>query len=146
MHLTNGPLESERLLADVASAARGATVLFLGTVRDRHEGREVIGIEYSAYEAMAERVLARIEAELAAEAPELTVRIVHRLGALAVGEASIPIAAASPRRDAAFGAARRALERVKAEAPIWKRERYADGSAEWREVEPLARPSKGRAG
>ena len=76
--------------------------------------------------------------ELAAEADELAVRIVHRLGALAVGEASIAIAAASPRRDAAFHAARRALERVKAEAPIWKLERYADGGSTWREEEPLA--------
>lgn len=142
MYLTGEPLDSERLLAEVASAARGATVLFVGTVRDRHEAREVVGIEYSAYEAMAAKVLARIEAELGAEAEELAVRIVHRLGALGVGEASIAIAAASPRRDAAFHAARRALERVKAEAPIWKLERYADGGSTWREEEPLA-PASG---
>jgi molybdopterin synthase catalytic subunit len=89
---------------------------------------------------MAEATLARIERELAAEHPELAVRIVHRLGALAAGEASIAIAAASPRRDAAFAAARRALERVKREAPIWKLERYADGGESWREEEPLAAP------
>lgn len=137
MALTRAPLDPARLLAEVAARSRGATALFVGTVRDRHEGRAVVGIDYSAYEPMAERVLATIERELEAEAPDLAVRIVHRLGALAAGEASIAIAVASPRRDAAFVAARRALERVKREAPIWKRERYEDGSAGWREEEAL---------
>jgi molybdopterin synthase catalytic subunit len=140
VHLTDAPIDPAPLLAEVAAAARGATVLFLGTVRDHHAGRPVTGIDYSAYEAMAERVLATIERELAAEHEGAAVRIVHRLGALAAGEASIAIAAASPRRDAAFAAARRALERVKSEAPIWKLERYADGSSAWREEEALRPP------
>ena len=138
MHLTDAPIDPEPLLAEVAAATRGATVLFLGTVRDHHAGRAVVGIDYSSYAAMAEKVLAAIERDLAAEHDDVAVRIVHRLGALAAGEASIAIAAASPRRDAAFAAARRALERVKHEAPIWKLERYADGSTGWREEEPLA--------
>lgn len=137
MHLTDAPIDPAPLLAEVAAATRGASVLFLGTVRDRHAGRVVVGIDYSAYAAMAERVLAAIERDLAAEHEGLAVRIVHRTGALAAGEASIAIAAAAPRRDAAFAAARRALERVKHEAPIWKLERYADGSASWREEEAL---------
>jgi molybdopterin synthase catalytic subunit len=113
-------------------------VLFLGTVRDHHLGREVTGIDYSAYPAMAERTLERIERELEAEHEGLALRVVHRTGELAIGSASIVIAAAAPRRDAAFAAARRALERVKRETPIWKLERYADGSSAWREEEPLA--------
>jgi molybdopterin synthase catalytic subunit len=140
VHLTRRTLAPAALLAEVAGAGRGASVLFVGTVRDRHGGRTVTGIDYSAYEPMAEAVLARIERELAAAAPGLAVRIVHCLGALAVGEASLAIAAAAPRRDAAFAAARAALERVKREVPIWKLERYADGTAEWREEEPLAAP------
>jgi len=143
VHLTRGPLDPAALLAEVASTGRGATVLFLGTVRDRRAGRAVAGIDYTAYDAMAERVLAGIELELAAAQEGLAVRIVHRLGALAAGEASIAIAAAAPRRDAAFAAARRALERVKREAPIWKLERYADGGSAWREEEPLAAPPEG---
>ena len=111
-------------------------MLFLGTVRDNHAGRRVVGIDYSAYGAMAETRIATIERELAAAAEGLALRIVHRTGALGVGEASIAIAAASPRRDAAFEAARRALERVKREVPIWKLERYDDGSSAWREEEP----------
>jgi molybdopterin synthase catalytic subunit len=142
VRLVRGPIDGAALLARVAGRGRGAAVLFLGTVRDRHAGREVVAIDYSAYEPMAERVLEAIERELEATHEGLAVALAHRLGALAVGEASIAIAAASPRRDAAFAAARAALERVKREAPIWKLERYADGSSSWREEEALTRLSE----
>jgi molybdopterin synthase catalytic subunit len=138
VRLTRRPIDVDALLADVSGPGRGATVLFLGTVRDHHLGREVTGIDYSAYPAMAERTLERIERELEAEHEGLALRVVHRTGELAIGSTSIVIAAAAPRRDAAFAAARRALERVKRETPIWKLERYADGSSAWREEEPLA--------
>lgn len=137
MRLVRETIDVAALLARVADRGRGAAVLFLGTVRDRHDGRTVTGIDYTAYEPMAERVLAAIERELEAGHADLAVALVHRLGELTVGEASIAIAAASPRRDAAFAAARHALERVKREAPIWKLERYADGATAWREEEPL---------
>ncbi len=123
----------------MASRARGAQVLFVGTVRDAHGGRAVASIDYSAYEEMAEIALARIERELSDPASGRELRIVHRLGALAVGDSSILIAAASPHREAAFELCRLALERVKREAPIWKRERYVDGASLWREDEPLRR-------
>jgi molybdopterin synthase catalytic subunit len=138
--LTRAPIDPAAALAMVAAPSAGATVLFLGTVRDRHDGREVVEIDYSGYEPMAERALARIEEELAAETPGLRVAIVHRLGALAVGDASVAIAASSPRRAAAQEAAKLALERVKREVPVWKRERYADGSSAWREDETLFSP------
>ena len=138
MRLHERPLDPAALLAAVGGPGRGATALFVGTVRNEHLGRAVSGIDYAAYAPMAERALERIERELAAAHAGLALRIEHRLGPLAVGEASIAIAASAPRRDAAFAAARAALERVKREAPIWKRERYADGGASWREEEPLA--------
>lgn len=141
MRLTRSPLDAAALASEVAASDRGAAVVFVGSVRNFHDGREVVGIDYSGYETMAERTLAAIERELAAEHEGLAVRIVHRLGSLAVGEASLVIAAASPRRGAAFEAVRRALERVKREAPIWKLERYADGSSRWREEETLGPPS-----
>lgn len=137
-HLTREPLDAGALLASVAAPGCGAQALFVGTVRNHQAGRAVRGIEYSAYERMAAEVLATIERELAVATPGLRLRIVHRLGEIAAGEASVVIAAAAPHRDPAFVACRNALERVKREAPIWKRERYADGGSAWREEERLA--------
>jgi molybdopterin synthase catalytic subunit len=136
--LVEAPIDLAALQARVVARSRGALVLFVGTVRDLHDGRRVTGIRYDAYRPLAERAIAAIAADLEREHAGLACAIVHRLGELAAGEASIAIACAAPRRDAAFAAARRALERVKREAPIWKLERYADGSAAWREEEPLA--------
>ena len=138
--VVDSPIDAAALLAAVAGPGRGAQVLFVGAVRDHHEGRTVTGIRYDCYRTMAERVLAGIAADLEREHRGLAVAIVHRAGELAVGEASIAIACAAPRRDAAFAAARRALERVKREAPIWKLERYGDGGESWRLEESLGAP------
>lgn len=137
--LVDGPIDAAAILAEARAASCGAVVLFLGTVRDRHAGRAVSAIFYGAYRRMAQPALERIERELEAETPGLRLRIVHRLGAMAVGEASVAIAAAAPHRPEAYAASRSALERLKKEIPIWKRERYADGEEAWREEEPLAR-------
>jgi molybdopterin synthase catalytic subunit len=142
--LTDAPIDLAALLAEVADPACGAVVVFVGRVRDRHAGRAVTSIEYSAYRPLAERTLATIVAELAA-AHGARLAAVHRLGELGVGEASVAIAAAAPRRDAAFAASRAVLERIKRELPVWKRERYADGTSAWREEEPLAGPGGGAA-
>jgi molybdopterin synthase catalytic subunit len=136
-HLTDLPLDLGALLGELASPERGAQVVFVGTVRDHHGGRGVVAIEYSAYRPLAEKVLTSIEAELAAAHPGLQLRIVHRLGRLAAGDASVAILTAAPHRAAAYDANRRALERVKAEAPIWKHEHYREGDSRWREEEPL---------
>lgn len=136
--LTTTVLDVAAMFAAVAAPGCGALAAFVGTVRNAHDGREVVAIDYTAYESMAAKALERIGTELAAAAPELRLLLRHRLGRLAVGEASIAIVAASPRRDAALAAIRTALERVKSEAPIWKREIYADGGERWREDEPLA--------
>lgn len=133
-------IDVETLAAEVRGPSRGAVALFLGAVRDRHQGRDVAGIRYDAYREMAESVLAKIADDLEGEHQDLACAIVHRIGELGVGATSIAIACASPRRDAAFEAARRALERVKREAPIWKLERYRDGEAAWRLEEPLGTP------
>jgi molybdopterin synthase catalytic subunit len=140
VHLGAAPLDLARLTAEVADPAHGAIVTFVGTVRDHHEGRPVRGIVYSAYPAMAETLLTRIERELGSQ-HGARVRIEHRLGELSVGEASIAIAVSAPHRAAAYEASRQALERVKTEVPIWKRELYRDGGEAWREVEPLAPPA-----
>jgi molybdopterin synthase catalytic subunit len=133
-------------VAAVAGRGRGAVVVFLGTVRDHHQGRKVAGLAYSAYRPMAAAVLRRIAADLEAAGEDLRAAIVHRLGEVPVGEPSVVVAIASPHRAAAYEASRTALERLKAEAPIWKRERYADGSEAWREEEPLTAPAPAASG
>ncbi len=135
--LVEAPIDAAALTASVSGARRGAVVLFLGTVRDHHQGRAVLGIEYSGYRPMALERLQRIIDELEGQDCELRLAITHRLGELAPGEASVAIAAASPHRAAAYAASRTALERLKAEVPVWKRERYADGERRWREEESL---------
>lgn len=135
--LVEEPIDLPAVQAMVAGASRGAVVIFLGTVRDSHRGRAVVALTYSAYRPMADSRLARIVADLEAAHSGLSAAIVHRLGRLLPGEASVVIAVASPHRAAAYEASRRALERLKAEVPIWKREHYADGATAWREEESL---------
>jgi molybdopterin synthase catalytic subunit len=116
-----------RVLERVQSPRMGATVLFVGTVRD-HSGREqVSGITYEAYGPMAERQLEEVAAALSKPEQEVAVAISHRHGRLVVGDLAVVIAAAAPHRAAAFEACREAIERVKQDVPIWKRETTADG-------------------
>ncbi len=135
-HLTREPIDSAAVAERVRDPGHGAVVLFLGDVRNSNDGRPVDGITYSAYESMAESRLATICRELEAEGG-CRVAVVHRLGELAVGETSVVIAVSSAHRAAAYDVSRLALERLKAEVPIWKREHYVGGDSAWREVEPL---------
>lgn len=125
------PIDGPALLAAVAAPAHGASVLFLGTVRDHADGRPVTGLEYSAYEAMAGEELTRIVEEAEGRWPGTALAAAHRVGALALGDVSVGVAAAHAHRAAAFDAARYVIEEVKQRLPIWKRERYADGTREW---------------
>ena len=120
-----------RILAEVASVANGATILFLGTVREVNEGRAVTGIDYAAYSSMAESELAAIANEVSEQFATHDVVVEHRIGTLALGEASIAIAVGHPHRAAAFDAARAIIEQVKKRVPIWKREHYEDGTRQW---------------
>ena len=134
--LVERPLDSARLLEEVASPANGAAVVFVGTVREESDGRAVTGIDYSAYKGMAERELSAIVGEAAERFGTDRIVVEHRLGTLEVGEASIVIAAAHPHRARAFDAARFVIEEVKQRLPVWKREHYTDGTREW--VDPTA--------
>ena len=129
------------VLASVGRDASGATTLFLGTVRDVNDGRAVTGIEYSAYEPMAEREMRAIAAEAVEQWPEVRVALVHRLGMLGLGETSVAIAASHPRRAPAMDAQRWMIEELKRRVPIWKREHYADGTREW--VDPTGQARAG---
>jgi molybdopterin synthase catalytic subunit len=124
-------IDVSALLAEVADTANGATVLFLGRVREVNDGRAVTGIEYSAYAEMAERELAAIASECAEQFGIAHLAAEHRLGELALGDASIAIAVAHPHRAAAYEASRFVIEQVKRRLPVWKREGYVDGTSEW---------------
>ncbi len=137
--LVREPIDVAGLVA--ADTRDGAVSLFVGVVRDENRGRAVTGMEYEAYEEMAEPLMREIADETARLFPVTRVRLVHRLGRLAVGEASVAVAVSSPHRAEAFAACRHAIDALKARVPIWKKEHYADGS-EWLDEGPgTARPA-----
>jgi molybdopterin synthase catalytic subunit len=129
--VTNAPLELDPLIRLVsAGGGHGAVATFIGVVRDHNLNRRVTHLEYEAYEPMAIRALEQICGEADLEWPGIRLAVHHRVGHLAIGEASIVIAAASAHRAAAFAACRYVIERVKQIVPIWKRE-FFDGGEVW---------------
>lgn len=133
--LTETPLDPGAIMAHVSSVARGATVLFVGSVRELNEGRPVTGLDYSAYVPMADAELSAIVREATAQWPAATIACEHRIGALSLGDLAVVVAAAHPHRGEAFAACRFVIEALKHRVPIWKREHYADGPAAWVEVQ-----------
>ena len=137
--LIREPITVDALLAEVSSAERGGTCLFLGTVRNGPEEHGVTAIEYSAYEQMVEAEFGRLLADATARWPEARIAVRHRLGTIPVGAASIAIAAAAPHRAQAFEACRFVIEQVKRRIPVWKKELRVDGTEVW--VDPSGRPT-----
>ncbi len=128
--ITTDPLDVAAILSSVDPIGMGAVASFVGLVRDHNQGRLVLHLEYDAYEPLALRGLERIREEAAERWPAVRLVIHHRIGRLAIGEASVAIAAASPHRADAFSACRYAIERIKQIVPIWKHE-YFDGGDVW---------------
>jgi molybdopterin synthase catalytic subunit len=129
-YLTDQPIDPHELVAAVMRRSDGAYVLFEGVVRDHHEGKAVESIFYDAYRPMAEKEIDTIVREVQAQFADVALAVVHRLGYLVVGDASIAIVAASPHRAEAFAACRLVIDRIKETVPIWKKERGPDGE-EW---------------
>ena len=129
--LVDRPIDPALLLAEVASPVNGATVLFVGTVRNVNAGKAVTGLDYAAYDEMAERELAEIVQAAAERFGTRHIAVEHRTGTLTLGEASIVIAVGHARRKQAYDASRWLIEEIKKRVPIWKREHYADGTREW---------------
>lgn len=123
------PLSIEATTALVAHPGAGAIDVFVGVVRDHAEGRAVSSLEYSAYESMAHKEMARIVAEVEAEIPGARCAVHHRLGLLQVGDLAIVCAASTPHRAESFAACRALIEQVKHRVPVWKRENGPDGAA-----------------
>ena len=107
--------------------ADGALCLFVGVVRNENRGRAVVRLEYQAYEEMALPLMQQIARETRQRFPVTEVRLVHRLGSLEIGEASVAVAVASPHRAEAFAACRFAIDTLKRTVPIWKKEVATDG-------------------
>ena len=139
--LVRAPIDPSVLVRAVSSPANGAVILFLGAVRQVNEGRDVTGIDYAAYEAMALRELQAIVDEGAARFGTTDVVVEHRLGELQVEDVSVGIAVGHAHRDAAYAVSRWVIEELKRRVPIWKREHYTDGTREW--VDPTGRVSAG---
>jgi molybdopterin synthase catalytic subunit len=129
--VTTEPLSSEEALASVADPTIGASCVFVGTVRDHSEAGDVTGLTYEAWSELAEKRLGEIAGEMKDRWPVVAVAILHRTGELAIGEASVIVACSAPHRADAFEACRHGIERLKQEAPIWKKESLTSGEAHW---------------
>ena len=138
--VTRAPIDAAALEESVRADGYGAVVTFIGKVRDRSEdGRAVVALEYEAHEEMALVALERIAGDVCVLYGDVRIAVAHRIGALRVGEVTLAVAVAAPHRRQAFSACSSVVDRLKAEAPIWKKECYADGSARWRENEHVRR-------
>ena len=129
--VTLDPLSVQQINDLVKRPTDGAVVTFDGIVRNNFDGRAVRYLEYEAYAELAERKIAEIGAEVRRKFSIDEIAIVHRLGRLEIGESSIVVAVAAPHRHAAFEACAYAMDRVKEEVPIWKKELFGDGEDHW---------------
>lgn len=125
------PLSLETVYQLADDAANGAVVVMSGMVRDQTDGQPVIALEYQAYEPMAMQVFQQIAAEIRDRWPVTHVVIHHRIGKLTVGEISVLVAVGCPHRAEAFAACQYAIDTLKHNAPIWKKELWRDGSSSW---------------
>ena len=124
------PLDVAEVLAAVEDPAAGGVVSFTGLVRASDGGREVVGLGYSAHPT-AEQLLRTVVEAVVADVPVVRVAALHRVGELAVGDVAVVVAASAAHRGQAFEAARRLIDDLKAQVPIWKHQRFADGTEEW---------------
>jgi molybdopterin converting factor subunit 1 len=136
--ITREPVDSRALAEQVRQDCDGAVVVFEGVVRNNTRGRATHYLEYEAYEPLALAQMRRVASEIADQFKVSRLAIVHRLGHLEIGEASVAIVTSAPHRKSAFQAASAAIDRLKREVPIWKKEFFADGEVwvegEWDEA------------
>jgi molybdopterin synthase catalytic subunit len=128
--LTADPIDIGAVVAEAADESAGAIATFLGTTRKHSRGRAVLHLEYEAYEGMAEQVMAEIAERLAERYELCRVAILHRVGRVGIGETSVAIAVSAPHRGDALAACKEAIDALKVEVPLWKKEVY-EGGEEW---------------
>jgi molybdopterin synthase catalytic subunit/molybdopterin converting factor small subunit len=127
--LTEDPIDVSAVLAEVEDERAGAIATFVGTVRSESRGRQVLRLEYEAYEGMAENVMADLAEQLGGRYDLCAVAITHRVGVCEIGEASVAIAVSAPHRQDALAACRDAIDSLKETVPLWKKEVYEGGEA-----------------
>jgi molybdopterin synthase catalytic subunit len=126
------PLSMDEVYELADDAANGAIVVMSGMVRNNTDGKSVVALEYQAYEPMALRVFEQIATQIHETWTDVThVVIHHRVGRLRIGEISVLVAVGCPHRSEAFAACQYAIDTLKHNAPIWKKEHWADGSTSW---------------
>jgi len=125
------PLDPIALKQALLDTRAGACVTFEGWVRDHNDGRPVQALDYEAFGELAEKEGARILDEARQKFPVLSIACVHRVGALQIGDLAVWVGVCAAHRRAAFDACRYVIDEAKARVPIWKKEHYADGAAEW---------------
>jgi molybdopterin synthase catalytic subunit len=128
-YLVRGPIDSAALAAGVSTPGDGAVATFVGVVRDSHDGRKVLWLEYEAHEEMARKQVATLIDAARRRWPVGAIVIQHRLGRLEIGEVSVAIAVAAPHRAEALEACRWLIDTLKAEVAIFKKEAYSDGQS-----------------
>jgi molybdopterin synthase catalytic subunit len=129
--ITDKSIDVESLLSGVASPAAGAVVLFLGTTREFTAGRQTASLDYECYAEMALRKMAELESQARARWNLEGCAIIHRVGNVPIGEASVAIAVCTAHRAAAFEAGEWLIDTLKEVVPIWKKENWADGESQW---------------
>ncbi len=131
-------LRPENFREYLRDPACGGFSTFEGWVRNQNEGREVMELEYQAYEPLAVKEGCRIVAEASQRYGSSKALCVHRVGDLAIGELAVWVGVSAPHRDAAFAACRFIIDEVKHRVPIWKKEHYSDGNSGWVNCEACA--------
>jgi molybdopterin synthase catalytic subunit len=132
----DAPLSVDAVLAQVAHEGAGGIAIFLGTVRNHADGKPVERLDYEAHPQLAVREIEAIERDVAQQHADARVCIVHRTGALQLGELAVIVAASAPHREEAFAACRLAIEEVKKRVPVWKKEWHPGGEATWVNLAP----------
>jgi molybdopterin synthase catalytic subunit len=131
IRITDGPIDTPDVLQQVQSPKAGAVVLFLGTTREFTDDRQTESLDYECYRTMAEQKMEELADEARRRWSLVGCAMVHRVGHVAIGEASVAIAVSSPHRQASFEAGQWLIDTLKQVVPIWKKENWADGTSDW---------------
>jgi len=137
--ITRDPIDVDAVLKSVKDDLAGGTVMFVGRVRRRNEGKEVRELTYDVYAEMAEKRMREIEKAVRRKWPVIAITMVHRYGRLKVGEVSVAVAVSCEHRAEAFEACRFAIDSIKDTLPIWKKEKLSGGRESWVQGAPIGR-------